>query len=266
MTLDATKNYAAPLTRDRLVAWQAALFPTGRSGLHAITIGGWRQDAHGPMQVVSGGAGHQRIHYQAPSAARIEAEMTAFLNWFNQPPPLDGIVAAALAHLRFVTIHPFDDGNGRIARTLADMALARSETSPDRFYSLSSQIRRERPEYYASLERTQKGNLDVTTRLLWFIDCFSKAIDFAEQASAGVLRTAEFWQRHSLTPLNERQKTVLNRVLGEFEGKLTARIWAALAKCSTATAQRDIKELVDLGLLVRNAGGSKNTSYTLAAP
>jgi Fic family protein len=264
MTLDATKNYAVPVTRDRLVAWHAALFPTGRSGLQAITIGGWRMDAQGPMQVVSGAVGRQRVHYHAPPAARLEAEMGGFLGWFNDPPPLDGIVTAALAHLWFVTIHPFDDGNGRIARTLADRALARSEHSPIRFYSLSSQIRRERPDYYASLEQTQKGGLDVTARLLWFIACFSRAIDAAEVACAGVLRRAEFWQRHAVAPFTERQRTVLTRVLGEFEGKLTARKWAALAKCSMATAQRDIKDLVDRGVLLRNEGGSKKTSYTLA--
>jgi Fic family protein len=264
MTLDATKNSVAPVTRDRLVAWHAALFPTGRSGLQAVTIGGWRTDAQGPMQVVSGVVGHQRVHYQAPPAARLEAEMVGFLGWFNGPPPLDGIVTAALAHLWFVTIHPFDDGNGRIARTLADMALARSEESPSRFYSLSSQIRRERPDYYASLERTQKGDLDVTARLRWFIACLSRAIDAAEVGGAGVLRRAEFWQRHAVVPFTARQRTVLTRVLGEFEGKLTARKWAVLAKCSMATAQRDIKDLVDRGVLLRNAGGSKNTSYTLA--
>ena len=264
MTLDATTHYAAPLTRDRLVAWHAAIFPTGRSGLQAITIGGWRPDAQGPMQVVSGPVGRQRIHYQAPPADQLEAEMVRFLGWFNGPPPLDGIVTAALAHLWFVTIHPFDDGNGRIARTLADMALARSEQSPIRFYSLSSQICRERPDYFASLEQTQKGDLDVTARLLWFIACLSRAIDAAEVACAGVLRRAEFWQRHAVVPFTERQRTVLTRVLEEFEGKLTAPKWAALAKCSLATAQRDIKDLVDRGVLLRNAGGSKNTSYTLA--
>lgn len=265
MVLDATKNFAAPLTFERLFAWQAALFPTGRSGLRVIRVGGWRKDVDGPMQVVSGAEGRQRLHYQAPPAERIEKEMAVLIEWFNAPPALDGIVAAALAHLWFVTIHPFDDGNGRIARALADMALARSESAPNRFYSLSSQIRRERPDYYASLERTQKGDLDVTARLLWFTACFSRAIDAAEEASAGVLRKAEFWQRHSLVPLNERQRTVLNRVLGDFEGKLTARKWAVIAKCSMATAQRDIKELMDRGLLIRNEGGSKNTSYTIAA-
>lgn len=265
MTLDAARRAAEPLTRDRLFAWHAALFPTGRSGLHAITLGGWRTDTAGPMQVVSGSVGRQRIHYQAPPASRVEAEMEAFLEWVNGPPALDGIVAAALAHLWFVTIHPFDDGNGRIARTLADMLLARSENSPVRFYSLASQIRRERPDYYASLEQTQRGNLDVTPRLCWFIACFDRAIEAAEEACAGVLRRAEFWQRHAAVPFTERQRTVLARVLGEFEGKLTARKWAALARCSPATAQRDIKDLVDRGVLGRNEGGSKNTSYSVVA-
>ena len=265
MTLDATKNFAAPLTRDRLFAWQAALFPTGRSGLRAIKIGGWRDDAHGPMQVASGAIGGEHIHYQAPPAAQVEAEMDTFLAWFNEAQKIDGILHAAIAHLWFVTIHPFEDGNGRIARALADRSLARSENSPDRFYSLSSQIRRDRSDYYGSLEHSQKGDLDVTARLLWFIDCFSKALDAAEQACAGVLRKADFWQRHALTPLNERQRNVLNRFLGEFEGKLTARKWAAIAKCSMATAQRDLKDLTDRGLLIRNEGGSKNTSYTVVA-
>jgi len=264
MVLDATKNHSAPLTRERLWGWQAALFPTGRSALPAIAIGRWRDDAHGPMRVVSGPLGRERIHFQAPPAAQVEAEMTAFLAWVNAP-AMDGLVAAALAHLWFVTIHPFEDGNGRIARALTEMSLARSENSPDRFYSLSSQIRRERANYYDVLERTEKGNLDVTAWLRWFIDCFSRALDVAEQACASVLRKAEFWQCHALTPLNERQRKVLNRFLGVFEGKLTARKWSALAKCSIATAQRDIKELVDQGVLVRNEGGSENASYTVAA-
>ena len=265
MMLDATRNCATPLTRERLWAWQAALFPTGRSGLHAIKTGGWRDDARGPMQVVSGALGRERIHFQAPPATRVEAEMVAFLAWFNDLPAMDGLVAAAIAHLWFVTIHPFEDGNGRIARALTEMLLARSENSPERFYSLSSQIRRDRADYYTILERTEQGGLEVTAWVRWFIDCITNSLDAAEQACAGVLRRAEFWQRQALTPLNARQRTLLGRVLGEFEGKLTARKWAALAKCSMATAQRDIKELVDRGVLVRNEGGSKNTSYTVAA-
>ena len=265
MMIDATKTFHAPLTRERLFGWQAALFPTGYSGLGKIKTGGWRDDATGPMQVLSGAVAHEKVHFQAPPAARVEAEMQAFLSWFNEPQTIDGIIHAAIAHLWFVTIHPFDDGNGRIARALADMSLARSENSPQRFYSLASQIRRDRPEYYASLESVQKGDLDITERLLWFIDCFSRALDAAEQTYAGVLRKADFWQRNGAVPLNERQRKVLNRLLDNFEGKLTARKWAVLAKCSMPTAQRDIKELVDRGLLVRNEGGSKNTSYSLTA-
>ena len=265
MTLDATKNFNAPLSRERLFSWHAALFPSEYSELRRIKVGARRDDAGGPMQVRSGPVGRERVHFQAPPADRVEAEMAAFLKWFNEPPKLDGIVCAALAHLWFVTIHPFDDGNGRMARALADMTWARAENSGVRFYSLSSQIRRERPDYYASLEQTQKGDLDVTGRLLWFTDCFSRALDAAEQAAAWVLRRAEFWQRHALTSFNERQRSVLNRFLGEFGGKLTAHKWKALAKCSLPTAQRDLKDLVDRGILVRNPGGSKNTSYSIAA-
>lgn len=266
ITLDATRNFDAPLTRERLFGWQAALFPTGYSGPYKVRTGGWRNDKQGPMQVTSGPVGHATVHFEAPPAARIEAEIKAFLAWFNGPQTIDGILHAAIAHLWFVTIHPFDDGNGRIARALADMSLARSEGSAQRFYSLASQIRRERPAYYASLEAAQKGGLDISDRLAWFIACFSSAIDAAQHACAGVLRKADFWQRNALTPLNERQRTVLNRFLDGFEGKLTARKWAILAKCSAPTAQRDIKELVDLGLLVRNEGGSKNTSYSIVVP
>lgn len=262
--LDATKNFSAPLTRERLFGWHAALFPTGYSGLRQIKVGGWRDDANGPMQVVSGRIGHEKVHYQAPPAERVEAEMAALLAWYEKPRTIDGIIHAAMAHLWFVTIHPFDDGNGRIARALADMSLARSESTSQRFYSLSSQIRRERPEYYATLEQTQKGDLDITERLLWFIGCFSGALDAAERNCASVLSKADFWQRHALIDLNERQRKVLNRFLDGFEGKLTAQKWKALAKCSMPTAQRDIKDLTDRGLLVRNEGGSKNTSYRIA--
>lgn len=264
MTLDATKKFAEPLTRQRLCGWHAALFPIGYSGLHQIKVGGWREDANGPMRVLSGPIGRERVHYEAPPAARVEAEMAAFLDWFEKPRTIDGILHAAIAHLWFVTIHPFDDGNGRIARALADMSLARSENSPQRFYSLASAIRRERPQYYATLEQTQKGDLDITERLLWFVGCFSHALDAAQEACRGVLRKADFWRHHALTPLNERQKKVLNRFLDGFDGKLTAQKWKAIAKCSMPTAQRDIKDLSDRGLLIRNEGGSKNTSYRIA--
>ncbi len=265
MMLDATGQLDTPLTRERLYGWQAALFPTGYSGLRKIKTGEWRDDADGPMQVLSGRVGREKLHYQAPPAERVDAEMEALLSWLNEPLTIDGILHAAIAHLWFVTIHPFDDGNGRIARALAERSLARSEHSPQRFYSLAGEIRRERPEYYASLETTQKGDLDITQRMLWFIECVSKAIDAAEVGCAEVLRKADFWQRHTGITLNERQRKVLNRFLDGFEGKLTARKWAALAKCSMPTAQRDIKELIDQGVLIRNEGGSKNTSYSLTA-
>lgn len=265
MTLDATKNFNALLTRQRLFGWHAALFPTGYSRLRSIKAGAWRDDADGPMEVKSGPFGHEQVHFQAPPAERVEAEMDAFLTWFNEPLRIDAILKAAIAHLWFVTIHPFEDGNGRIARALADMVLARWDKSPQRFYSLASEIRRERPAYYASLESVQKGDLEITERLMWFIECFSRAIDAAEVACTTVLRKADFWQRNALVSLNERQMSMLNKVLDGFKGNLTVRKWALIEKCSMPTALRDIKELIEQGLLVRNEGGSKNASYSIAA-
>jgi len=264
MLLDATRNFDAPTTLERLFGWQAALFPTGYSGLRKIRTGGWREDAAGPMQVVSGAIGRELVHYQAPPAAQVPHEIAAFLSWFAAPPQTDGLLRAGLAHLWFVTIHPFEDGNGRIARAIADQALAQSEGSPQRFYSMSSQIRRERADYYAILERTQKGGLDVTEWLQWFLACFTRAIDGAETSSAGVLRKAEFWRVHDGIVLSERQRLILNRYLDGFDGHLTAKKWAILGKCSAASAQRDIADLVEKGILRRNEGGSKNTSYAIA--
>ena len=264
MMLDATTNYAEPLTKERLFAWQAALFPTGYSGLHLVTTGGWRTDSGGSMQVVSGPVGRQRVHYEAPPGSQVDAEMQRFLDWFNDATRTEGLLRAGLAHLWFVTLHPFDDGNGRIARAIADQALAQSESSAQRFYSMSSQIRKERSDYYDALERTQKGDVDVTEWLVWFIGCFSRALDGAEGASAHVLRKADFWQRYARERFSERQKAVLNRYLDGFEGNLTAKKWAALAKVSVPTAQRDINDLVERAILRRNPGGSKNTSYELA--
>jgi Fic family protein len=266
MMLDATENHHAPLTAERLLGWQAALFPTGYSGLHRVKTGAWRDDAGGPMAVVSGPLGRQRVHYRAPPAHRVEAEMQRFLDWFNRRSEPEGLLRAGLAHLWFVTIHPFEDGNGRIARAIADQALAQSEGSGQRFYSMSSQIRKERSDYYGMLEHTQKGGLDVTEWLVWFLGCFARAIDGAEATGATVLRKADFWQRHAREPFGERQKTVLNRYLDGFEGKLTAKKWAVIGKCSIPTAQRDINDLVERGILRRNPGGSKNTSYDLALP
>jgi Fic family protein len=261
MMLDATQKYDEPLTQERLFAWQASLFPTGRSGVDKIRTGAWRDDADGPMQVVSGPVGRRRVHYEAPPAQRVAGEMQRFLEWFNGAERIEGLLRAGVAHLWFVTVHPFEDGNGRIARAIADQALAQSEGSGQRFYSMSSQIRKERSDYYDALERTQKGGVDVTDWLLWFLGCFSRAIAGADAAGGDVLRKADFWQRHARVAFSERQKAVLNRYLDGFEGKLTAKKWAALTKVSIPTAQRDINELVERGVLKRNAGGSKNTSY-----
>jgi len=263
MMLDATQNYAAPLTQERLFGWQAALFPTGYSGMHLVLTGTWRTDVEGPMQVVSGPIGRQRVHYEAPPSAQLQVEMKRFLTWFNDQRDTEGLIRAGLAHLWFVTIHPFEDGNGRIARAIADQALAQSEDSGQRFYSVSSQIRKERKQYYDSLESAQKGDVDVTDWLLWFLGCFSRAIDGAETGSATVLKKADFWQRYAREPLIDRQKTMLNRYLDGFEGNLTAKKWAKITKVSIPTAQRDINDLVERGILRRNPGGSKNTSYDL---
>ena len=264
MMLDATGNYAVALTCERLFAWQAALFPTGYSGMRRVITGTWRDDADGPMQVVSGPIGRQRVHYEAPPAGQLDAEMRRFLNWFNSKNGPEKLLRAGLAHLWFVTIHPFEDGNGRVARAIADKALAQSEGSGQRFYSMSSQIRKERSAYYDTLESAQRGDVDVTDWMVWFLNCFSRAIDGAGLAAANVLRKADFWQRHAREAFNERQKAVLNRFLDGFEGNLTARKWAALTKVSIPTAQRDINDLLERRILQRNAGGSKNTSYDLA--
>jgi Fic family protein len=264
MMLDATVRFKNPLTKSRLVAWHAALFPTGHSGLHRVRAGDWRGDVAGPMQVVSGSVGRTKVHYEAPPAKRVPREMTAFLKWFNQPRGGDGLIRAGLAHLWFVTIHPMDDGNGRMARAIADMALAQLEGAPLRFYSLSSQIRRDRNAYYDILESTQRHGLNVSAWLEWFVGCFARAVDAAEEVSGEVFRRADFWNRYAKEPITPRQKTVLNRFLGDFEGKLTAKKWAVLAKCSVDTAQRDINDLVERHILVKNDGGSKNTSYAFA--
>jgi Fic family protein len=266
MMLDATTNYTQPLTADRLFGWHAALFPTGRSGLHKIGVGKWRDDSGGPMQVVSGSTGRQRVHYQAPPAAGLPEEMDRFLSWFESSGKTDALLVAGLAHLWFVTIHPFDDGNGRIARAIADMALARSERSAQRFYSMSAEIRRERNAYYTTLEHTQKGTLDITQWQEWFLSCLDRAIKGSLDVLGGVLNKARFWQRVAQQPLNGRQTLVLNKLLDGFEGKLTTSKWAKLAKSSQDTAYRDILELVERGILRKDPGGGRSTSYSLVPP
>ncbi|MFI5443727.1 Fic family protein [Polaromonas sp. UC242_47] len=263
MVLDATQHYTRALTSERLFGWHAALFPTGYSGRLRIQVGAWRNDAAGPMQVVSGPVGREKVHYEAPPAQTLQHETTAFLDWFNAPVVGDALIHAGLAHLWLVTLHPFDDGNGRISRAVGDMALARAEGSAQRYYSLSAQIQRERKTYYDQLETTQRGPLDVTPWLAWFLACLLRAVQGADDLLAGVLDKAQFWQRWAGTPMNERQTLVLNRVLDGMEGKLTNAKWAAIAKCSPDTALRDINGLLALGVLGKLEGGGRNTAYAL---
>lgn len=263
MMLDAAQNYVQPLSADRLFGWHAALFPIGYSGMHKITIGQWRDDANGPMQVVSGAIGKERVHFEAPAAKRLNNEIDLFLQWFNGKNETDAVLKAGIAHLWFVTLHPFEDGNGRIARAIADMALARSEPSPQRFYSLSAQIRQERKVYYDTLEKTQKGGLDITPWLEWSLNCLDRAISSTEETLSGVLHKAQFWQVHKDVPFNDRQRLMLNKALDGFEGKLTSSKWAKIAQCSQDTALRDIINLVERGILVKDASGGRSTSYFL---
>jgi Fic family protein len=265
MMLDATQNYRAHLTEERLLGWHAALFPTGRSGMTKITFGAWRTGDAGLMQVVSGPIGREHVHFEAPAADRLPAEMGAFLAWFNTTTDIEPVVFSAVAHFWFVTIHPFDDGNGRIARAIADMALARSEGTPRRFYSMSSQIRIERKAYYETLERTQKGDLDITEWIVWFLQCLDRAFGGAETILASVLRKVRFWGAHAGDALNDRQRLLVNRLLNGFEGKLTSSKYASIAKCSQDTAARDIEDLLCRGILARDPAGGRSTSYSLIA-
>jgi Fic family protein len=264
MMLDATQHFDRPLTRERLFDWHAALFPTGRSGLHRITVGAWRDDRTSPMQVVSGPIGRERVHFEAPSADRLNDEMRRFLDWFNADATIDLVLKAALAHLWFVTLHPFDDGNGRIARAIADMTLARSEGHAQRFYSMSAEIREERGEYYRQLEQTQQATMNVTSWMLWFLDCLTRAIEGAHTALAGTIAKARAWEKLGNVPMNDRQRLVINRLIDGFEGKLTTSKWAALTKSSQDTALRDIQQLVARGVLTRDTAGGRSTSYSLA--
>lgn len=265
MMLDATTRATAPLTAQRLLGWHAALFPTGYSGLHQIEVGQWRTDAQGPMQVVSGPPGRRKVHFQAPPAQALAAEIERFLAWANAETGEPALVKAGLAHLWFVTLHPFDDGNGRIARAVGDLFLARADGSAQRFYSLSAQIQRERKDYYEALEQTQKGSLDVTGWLSWFLGALDRAVASAQDTLDAVLRKARFWQRWADQPMNERQLKLLNRLLDGFDGKLTSSKWATIAKCSPDTALRDITQLLELGALRKTPGGGRSTGYELAA-
>jgi Fic family protein len=285
MMLDATQNYNKKLTKERLFGWHASLFPTGYSGMHKIVAGAWRDDSHGSMQVVSGPAGRERVHFEAPEAARLVREMKDFLNWFNGSTLLamnhtieiDPVLKAGIAHLWFVTIHPFDDGNGRIARAITDMQLARADGSAQRFYSISDRIRKERKAYYDVLEKVQKNTqnkntgsvsartagIDITAWLEWFLACLDRAIDSTETTLAEVFRKARFWELHPSGSINERQRMMIHKLFEGFEGKLTSSKWAQITKCSQDTALRDILALVEKGILVKDSAGGRSTSYLL---
>jgi len=265
MMLDATQQFDKPLTKDRLFGWHSALFPTGRSGLNKITVGAWRTSETEPMQVVSGAIGREKMHFQAPHADRLDNEMSNFLKWFDNQDTTDPVLRAGLAHLWFVTIHPFEDGNGRIARAIGDMALARADRSSDRFYSLSAQIEKDRNEYYDQLERQQKGTPDVTNWLEWFLGCLGRALNTAETSHASVLFKAKFFLKINQQPVNDRQRLIINRMLEEdFQGHMNTSKYAKMTKCSTDTALRDIKELQSRKILIQNQGGGRSTSYRLA--
>lgn len=264
MMLDATQQFSKPLTKDRLFDWHAALFPTGRSGTHKITVGGWRTIDAGPMQVVSGPIGKEKVHFEAPDADRLEKEMHAFLKWFGNNDDIDPVIKAGIAHLWFVTIHPFEDGNGRIARAISDMALARADGTQDRFYSLSSQIEAERKHYYDQLEKQQRATPDITDWLSWFLDCLGRAISNAETTLGNVLFKAQLWDTINQKPVNDRQRLIINRMLeDDFEGFMNTSKYAKLAKCSNDTALRDIQELKERGIFIQNPGGGRSTSYRL---
>jgi Fic family protein len=280
MMLDATQNFSKSLTKDRLFGWHASLFPGGYSGLHKIITGAWRDDSHGPMRVVSGPVGHEKVHFEAPEAARLEKEMKAFLGWFNgttsismnHAEEIDAVLKAGIAHVWFVTLHPFDDGNGRIARAITDMQLARADGSAQRFYSMSARIRKERKAYYDALEKMQKNTFDdnagskgfdITPWLEWFLGCLDRALESTEDTLAGVFRKARFWELHPAGSINERQQAMIHKLFEGFDGKLTSSKWAQIAKCSQDTAHRDILDLVEKGILVKDPAGGRSTSYSL---
>lgn len=263
MLFDATQHYQKPLTAERLKAWQAAMFPSGRSGMYKVITGDWRDDSTGAMQVVSGAWGRERVHFEAPTAARIEQEMQLFFDWFNQKSGEDAVIKAGIAHLWFVTIHPFEDGNGRIARTITDMQLAKSDGLPQRYYSMSAQINLERKAYYSILEQTQKGDADISDWLEWFLHCLKNALLASNTVLEKVVRKHRFWTRHQQLIFNARQQLLLNKLLDGFEGKLTSSKWGRIAKCSPDTALRDIQDLMQKGVLQKSVGGGRSTSYEL---
>lgn len=263
MMLDATQKYKQSLAKERLYNWHAALFPTGRTGIHKITVANWRKDENGPMQVVSGPIGKEKMHYQAPPAKLVDNEISSFLEWFNSETAIEPVIKSGLAHLWFVTIHPFDDGNGRIARAIADMQLARADMTNQRFYSMSAHIERQKKKYYDILEKTQKGSMNITGWLQWYCGCLNRALETTDETLINVLNKAKFWEKHSATIINERQKLMINKLLDNFFGKLNTSKWAKITKCSQDTALRDIQDLIEKGILIKESGGGRSTSYKL---
>ena len=263
MMLDATQNYNKSLDEDRLFGWHSALFPSGRSGMYKITVGNWRNNENGSMQVVSGAMGKERIHYEAPLADRLKKEMKLFFKWFNSKSPVDPVMKSAIAHLWFVTIHPFDDGNGRIARAIADMQLAKADGDQQRFYSMSAQIRLERKAYYDILEKIQKGTVDITEWLLWFLKCLDRALIATDVVLKRVLTKTKFWDKNTETNINERQRLLINKLFDGFDGKLTSSKWAEITKCSADTALRDIHDLINKNILKKETAGGRSTNYQL---
>ena len=263
MLLDATQNYEEPLTKERLFNWHCSLFPTGRNGMSKLIVGNWRDDYHGAMQIVSGAMGKENVHFQAPDADTIDSEMAIFFQWFNNENKLEPVLKAALAHFWFVTIHPFDDGNGRIARAITDMLLARADGSSQRFYSMSAQIKTERKEYYTILEISQKSNLDITSWIDWFLNCLTNSLNETNFILAKVLHKHFFWMENSTLSLNDRQKSMINKLLDGFDGKLTSSKWAKINKCSADTALRDIQDLINKEILRKELAGGRSTNYEL---
>ncbi|HLG03502.1 MAG TPA: Fic family protein [Bacteroidia bacterium] len=263
MMLDATQNFYKPLTRDRLFGWHSAMFPSGRSGMHKIKVGGWRNSRQGPMQVVSGPMGREKIHFEAPESKRVPKEMQTFLKWLNTKDNSDPVLKSAIAHLWFVTVHPFDDGNGRIARAIADMQLAKADGDNQRFYSMSAQIRLDRKTYYSTLEKTQHGNLDITEWLIWYFQCLDKALNETDKKLQRVLGKTRFWDKHLKTEVNERQRLLINKLFDGFHGHLTSSKWAKIAGCSSDTALRDIQDLITKNILEKEQGGGRSTHYIL---
>jgi Fic family protein len=266
MMLDATQKYQEPLIKDRLCGWHAALFPTGRSGMHKITVGDWRADKGGSMQIVSGPMGREKVHYTAPEASRLEEEMNQFIHWFNTDTHMEPVIKSAVAHLWFVSIHPFDDGNGRIARAIADSQLARADRTNQRFYSMSAQIMKSKKGYYDILESTQKGSIDISQWLVWYFECLTDALENTNQTLSKILVKAKFWELHQNTQFNERQIEMINKLQGDFVGKLHSSKWAKMTKVHRDTARRDIQDLIEKNVLLDSGEGGRSTNYILNLP